>query len=53
MVSSTALLSRESTATTGGDALIVAWQDPQSRRYHAGWRPSVPVNGGGLLDHVG
>ena len=35
MVSSPALLSRESTATTGGDALIVAWQDPESRRYHA------------------
>jgi hypothetical protein len=35
MVFSTALLSRESTAPTGGDALIVAWQDPESRRYHA------------------
>jgi hypothetical protein len=35
MVSSTALLSPESTVTTADDALIVAWQDPESRRYHA------------------
>jgi hypothetical protein len=36
MVSSPALLSRERTAPTGvADELLVAWQDPDSRRYHA------------------
>ena len=35
------------------DAVVEELQEWQSRPLDRGCRPSVPVNGGGLLDHVG
>ncbi len=32
---------------------FVHWQCSTTRRTFERWRPNVPVNGGGLLDHVG
>lgn len=35
MTSRQALLDRQSSATSASDQLLVTWQDPESRRYHA------------------